>query len=390
MMKTIFKIILVVILLAVGLTTAMQAFTCIYKFSDVRTFSGDSIVNPYQAIDSTQWKKGNFHAHQRWMLFGMDFEYTAPEFIKTYRDHKYDIVGIADHQQINENGQIPTYEHGIGLNNYHLLMMGATDVSWFDYPIMLLPVHQMQYQLDKFKPTVKLLGMNHPSRHRHRSADVFVNLMGYDLMEMNPDLNSTDWDIALSSGVHSNLISNDDAHSIDDRGRWFQRSFTMVNSPSLSQEDIIASLKDGRAYGVVITIDQNNKKDPHNNLPSVLDISLVHDSIRIAYSAIADSIRFIGQDTKTVKIEYGTDSVFCKFGQSDTYIRTEAFFADGTQIWTNPFYRIGGSVRDQAKVDTILTVLNSSVWSIITLIILWLILLVLRPARKKDYDNYYR
>lgn len=388
MVKTFLKSLLVIILVALGITAAMQAVTSVYKFSAARQFSGETIYNPYVGIDSTQWRKANFHAHQRYMLFGLDFDYTSEQFLDAYREKGYDIIGLADHQQINENGHIPTYEHGIGLNNYHLLMVGAESVSWFDYPIMLLPQHQMQYQLDKFKSQVKLLGMNHPSRHRHVKVEVFENLMGYDLMEMNPDLNSTAWDVALSSGIYSTLMSNDDAHTIFDRERWFQRAFTVVNTPTLDDSDIIASLKAGRAYGVVITAEQNKQENPHMGLPTLRNVEFVNDSIRIALSTSADSIRFIGQDSQTLKTDIATDSTYYKFAQTDTYVRAEAFFADGTQLWINPFRRTGGSVRETATINSLLTTLNAVGWGFVTLVFVWLIILVLR--RRRPSNNYYR
>lgn len=388
MIRSIFKTILVIILLAIGVASVLQAFTKIYNFPPSRQFSGETIYNPYRGIDSTAWRKANFHAHQRYMLFGLDFEYTAQEFIDAYRAQNYDIIGLADHQQINEWSHTPAYEHGIGLNNYHLLMLGAEEVSWFDYPFMALPQHQMQYQIDKFKPQVKLLGINHASRHRGIPVKVFDNLMGYDLMEMNPDIDATAWDRALSNGVYSTLVANDDAHCIDDRGRWFQACYTMLNTESLDDDDIYAALKAGKAYGVVIIAEQNQKPEPHADLPEIRGIDMKGDTIDVRFSIAADSVRFIGQDAKVLfsTAASGRTAQY-SFRPADTYVRIEAFFAGGTKIWTNPFYRTGGAVREAITVNVFMTTLNAIGWGVVTLFILWLVILVLRrkPRRRLNY-----
>lgn len=392
MVKIIFKTILVILLIALGITAAMQAITPIYDFSPARQFSGENIYNPYSGVDSTKWRKANFHAHQRYMLFGLEFEYTAQEFVEAYKAQGYDIIGLADHQQINENSHTPAYEHGIGMNNYHLLMLGAKQVSWFDYPIMLLPAHQMQYQLDKFKTHAELIGINHASRHRNIPVDVFDNLTGYDLMEMNPDVDATAWDRALSNGIYSTLVANDDTHCIDDRGRWFQACYTMVNTPTLNSADIYKSLKEGRAYGVAILAAQNQKEEPHKGLPTMDNISLTVDTIKASFSLNPDSVRFIGQDARVLARVMPSDSTASYvFRPTDTYARIEAYFDGGTKLWSNPFYRIGGSVRESSTVNTLLTVLNSIAWGILTLILAWITIRVIKGGgHKRRRNNYYR
>lgn len=389
MFRVIFKIILVIVLISLCVTAALQAFTNIYDFSPARQFSGETIYNPYNGVTDSNWKKANFHAHQRYILFGIDFEYTGEEFVAAYKARNYDIIGLADHHRINPFGHLPSYEHGLGLNNYHLLMLGATDVSWFYYPIMTLPQHQMQDELDRFKPQVKVLGINHPSRLRHISPAVFNNLMGYDLMEMNPDVSSVAWDIALSSGIYSTLIANDDAHSISDDDRWFQNCFTMVNTPSLRADDIFASLKAGRAYGIAMPATLDTKSQLHSDFPSMKQVALIQDTVSVMFNAVADSIKFIGQDGVVLKCEVRADSTSYKFLQNDTYVRVDAYFPQDVRIWLNPFYRTGGAVREPATVDRVLTVVNMVVWGIVSLILFLLIIMTIRRRRHKGSQNYY-
>lgn len=387
------KPLLVIITFAFAITAALQAYTAIYDFSEPVKFSGDTIHNPYNGIDSAKWLKANFHCHQRLMYGAMDFEYTEAEMQQVYRDQGYDLQLISDHQYINPYSPIPVYEHGWGANNFHKLMLGADKIEWVDYPIMVLPAHQMQWQLDKLKPQAELLVMNHPSRHRFTNVDDFRNLQGYDLMEMNPDRDDTAWDLALSAGIHSNLIANDDAHSISNRKRWIQACFTMVNAPSTNKDDIFEALEEGRAYGVAVGLHTNNRPKPHENLPAIEQISLTGDTIFLKFSQQPQKTLFIGQDGSIKAEIVSTDSTASYiFATDDTYIRTKSYFEGENEIWTNPFYRVGGNQRETAIINTKLTIINSIAWGALSLLICAVGIKLLRSprgARSSSGDNYY-
>lgn len=389
MLKFIFKIIASILLLAIAITSLIQGFSPIYNFAVQAKFAGNSIYNPYAGIDSAQWLKSNFHAHTQ----GDTDDYTTEAFIEGYKRQGYDIIGTADHQYINTQfnerpGYIAAYEHGIGLNNFHLLMLGADHVSWFDYPIMAIPKHQMQHSFNKFKPQVKVLGVNHTERLRLVPLSVFESLTGYDLMEMNPDHDPTAWDIALSSGIHSHLVANDDAHSIERRGSWMQRCFTMVNSPSTNADSILSNLTKGAAYGIAVPVEVNTLPNPHANLPLVTSIGLKIDTIYVSFDRPAESILFRGDRGKTLH-NVDLDSIAqMVIPASASYVRIEAYFPDGEVIWSNPFVRtIDGKlpVAKEHTIDLWMTIVNCSCWSIVFLLIITAIYTI---WSKKKVDRY--
>lgn len=389
-MKTFLKIILTIILSAIALTALLQATTIIYNTpADDKPFTGDSIFNPYRGIRPEFWRKANNHSHQRLMYGALDFPYTEAELRKAYIDRGYDLLNLTDHQYINPTfadsiGYIPAYEHGMGLNNFHLGMLGANSVSWFEYPIMTNPRHQMQSMIDLLKPQCKLLVLNHPERLRFASYDVYKTLRGYDLWEMNPEPKGFIWDAALSNGIFSLLIANDDTHTATDHRRWLQKSYSMINSPTTSGEDILESLAQGRTYGTLLD-DQS-----HDSLPRIEDIGMRGDTIFIELTTAADSILFIGQNGVIKSQVNAVDSASYVFMPQDSYIRIEAHFdRNKVQIWTNPFARSADGAKPiQLPIPGTnyqLTILNSIIWGIVFVVILLLITRLYRKSKKRKF-----
>lgn len=249
------KYILIVIVAVLMLCVLSYISVPVYDFQSGRSFCGDSVYNPYAGADSSCWRKANFHAHQKEKP---QCDYTVEQMLEAYRSNGYDIMSISDHQCLNTEhadrpGFISTYEHGYGINGYHQLVMGAERVTWRDFPLMLTQ-SQMQYMLHWLRPQAEALVLNHPGKTRIIDLAVYGWLRGYDLLEINPERgrerSEQYWDTALSAGIYSTLIGDDDAHNIRNRSSWFQRCFTMVNTPSLRPGDIMKSLKKGAACGI--------------------------------------------------------------------------------------------------------------------------------------------
>lgn len=294
------KYILIVIVAVLMLCVLSYISVPVYDFQSGRSFCGDSVYNPYAGADSSCWRKANFHAHQKEKP---QCDYTVEQMLEAYRSNGYDIMSISDHQCLNTEhadrpGFISTYEHGYGINGYHQLVMGAERVTWRDFPLMLTQ-SQMQYMLHWLRPQAEALVLNHPGKTRIIDLAVYGWLRGYDLLEINPERgrerSEQYWDTALSAGIYSTLIGDDDAHNIRNRSSWFQRCFTMVNTPSLRPGDIMKSLKKGAAYAVYVPHDVNNRPDPHGDLPRMERISM---AIRFA-SGSTGPLRRSGLSDKT-------------------------------------------------------------------------------------------
>lgn len=343
------KYILIVIVAVLMLCVLSYISVPVYDFQSGRSFCGDSVYNPYAGADSSCWRKANFHAHQKEKP---QCDYTVEQMLEAYRSNGYDIMSISDHQCLNTEhadrpGFIPTYEHGYGINGYHQLVMGAERVTWRDFPLMLTQL-QMQYMLHWLRPQAEALVLNHPGKTRIIDLAVYGWLRGYDLLEINPERgrerSEQYWDTALSAGIYSTLIGDDDAHNIRNRSSWFQRCFTMVNTPSLRPGDIMKSLKKGAAYAVYVPHDVNNRPDPHGDLPRMERISMQGDTIRIRVDRPASAIRFIGQNGTLLAEGSGAEAVYA-FRKNDAYARAEAHFDDGTILFFNPFVRTADGNR---------------------------------------------
>ena len=111
-----------------------------YAFPDPHAFHGGYIYNPYRNIDSTKWRRANFHAHARKFFEQSVKAKRSISYIDSlYRSFGYDIISISDYQFINRyesknKWYIPVYEHGYQYYKNHHLVLNAKKVSWLDFP----------------------------------------------------------------------------------------------------------------------------------------------------------------------------------------------------------------------------------------------------------------
>lgn len=369
------KYILIVLVVMLLLCTVSYIGVPVYRFDRGRAFRGDRIYDPYADVVPGQWRKANFHAHQSEKP---KCDYSVDRMVEAYRLNGYDVVGIADHQKINLGGAdrpgfVPTYEHGYGLNRVHFLLLGARKVSWRDYPVML-SFSQMQFKLACLRPQAELVALNHPGQARWIDHRVYDRLRGYDLLEINPETgperSDVHWDAALSAGIYSTLVANDDAHSITERESWFQRCFTMLNTPTLERGDLFAALKKGCAYGVYVPAEVNLRERPHAGLPRMERLGLCGDTIVLRLDRPARSVRFVGQQGRLLSRTADSDTGRYRFGENDAYVRVVAEFADGVTLYFNPFVRTPDGIRPEnvfvPDVDYPLTILSHSLWLALT------------------------
>lgn len=359
----------------------------VYRFAPGRSFAGDSIYDPYREVDPACWRKANFHAHQRERKYET---YTPEQFFEAYRKQGYDIIGLSDHCYLNyaeqeRAGFIPTYEFGWGINKAHFLMMGASYTTLRDFPFTLIP-SQLQHTLRRLHPQARVVVLNHPGQLRGIDHRVYEVLRGYNLLEINPaggrENSLPCWDRALSSGIYSNLIADDDAHTISFRGSFFQRCFTMVNTPKVDEYHILSSLMKGQSYAVRLTPELNQRPRPHEGLPSVRAIGLRQDGeVFVSLSEAARKIRFVGQDGIVQQERDSCAEASYVFTPTDTYIRVEALFDSGAEIYSNPFVRTAGSQPANVFIPDIhwpFTILLNLLWVQVSLTLCFCIAWLLR------------
>jgi hypothetical protein len=340
-----------------------------YIFPEPKPFSGEYWYNPYEGMDSLQWRRTNLHMHSRaWGGLTNGSENSNHEIWKLYRDLGYESIGISNYQFIDtlysrQPYYIPVYEHGYGIFKSHQLNIGARKVLWYDLPFGQ-NIHHKQYILNRLRKNTEMISINHPSFFGGYTTDDFKYLGNYDLMEaLNGYRNSIHfWDTALSAGKPAFLMSDDDMHDIDDPGE-VSRRLMVVNAPDNSRENILSALYHGNAYGVEIKMpgheDYHTKARRFDTLPILKSHSLVNDTLRVRFDRKTVEIRFLGQDGKLLKKKIRTPRAEYVLQPADTYVRVVALYAaphdpEGVVLYLNPVIRSEDGKRPlmpSAKTD---------------------------------------
>ena len=330
----------------------------VYDFPSPQPFSGEKIHNPYQGIDSSHWRKSNFHFHlHAWGGLTSGRNNTEDEFWKTYKMLGYDVPCVSDYMRINKFNRdssfyIPTYEHGIGVRKKHQILIGAKDVLWLDYSLYQNLNHK-QHILNLLRSRNEIVAIAHPDWEGGYSLTDMKFLSNYDLIEvLDHNWRSVpQWDAALSSGHVAYILADDDAHDISDPYQ-VGRCCTFINSHSLQSVDLIKALKEGKSFGAEVYMSDgetfSQKAVKAKNIPVLKSVEIRHDTLFVKTDQNAVKFVFIGQNGKTRKLVRFTNSAWYKIRPEDTYIRTEIMFFNeyggaGTIFYLNPVFRYNGS-----------------------------------------------
>ena len=222
--------------LAVSGLIALLAITAtsispVYSFHIPEPFIGPDIFDPYAGTDSsTCWKRANFHTHTRVEGPLNECEFTPKEVLDAYGRFGYDIVTFSNHNELTKNPlgpeyQADAYEHGYNLLKFHKLVYGCSDVNGFDH-LLPLTASQKQFQFDILGKDCDFIQFNHPLRTEGLSRKQMEKLEGYRLIELDSGRSTENeyWDWALSAGIYSFGVANDDLHYPDRSGRIAVRS----------------------------------------------------------------------------------------------------------------------------------------------------------------------
>ena len=351
------------------------------RFHIPEPFIGPDIFDPYAGTDSsTCWKRANFHTHTRVEGPLNECEFTPKEVLDAYGRFGYDIVTFSNHNELTKNPlgpeyQADAYEHGYNLLKFHKLVYGCSDVKGFDH-LIPLTVSQKQFQFDILGKDCDFIQFNHPLRTEGLSRKQMERLEGYRLIELDSGRSTENeyWDWALSAGIYSFGVANDDLHYPDRSGRIAVRS-NFLDCKSSTYEDVKNTLSSGAFYAMRIPDYGNGdwevKYARNRELPFIKEIGLRNDTIHIALSEPADSIVFTGQGHSTLHAVKGTALAKYILRPSDSYARITAYFQDGEVIYSNPFARYDKSESDtpfrpsRHSVNTILTLLYNLALAVI-------------------------
>ncbi len=324
----------------------------IYQFSGPVKFSGDKLYNPYENMDSAQWRKYNFQVQSKAWLGITDGRKNSNELIDSiYTALGFDHVATSDYQKINYYGKekpsfIPTYEHGYNMFKTHQVCIDAKSVLWTD--LILWQTRSMkQWVIDQLKKESSIVALAHPLLRHGYTVEDMRYLTNYDMMEVlnNARLSYEHWDAALSTGNLAWMLGNDDAHDVLNSNH-VGRKFTMISSPSLSKEDIIKNLKSGNAYGVdffpKMDVPMDERIELSKYIPYITKVDLSGDTLTVAASQQARTITFIGQEGKTLQTFSDTNTAQYIIKENDTYVRTVFNYSDNTSLCLNPIVRYSG------------------------------------------------
>jgi hypothetical protein len=302
-------------------------------------------------MDSTKWKRANFHVHTRSYL-GMTNGADSNQFLdRFYKYFGYEIIGISDYQRINTFEErnrwfIPIYEHGYQYYKNHQLVLNAKRICWIDY-FFYQTLSNKQFIIDRLKKdTSVVLTINHPALRQGYSFNDFKYLSNYNCLEIvnNERLFTPYYDTLLSAGHPVFLLADDDAHNLTKISEGCH-SFNMINT-DLAKDSILKAIKTGHSYGVNFNISPYNtneeKKAGLAKLPGIINITLKKDTLFVCLNKPVKTIKFIGQNGTERKRMTDIATGTYLFGKQDTYIRTEIECIDGTIYFLNPVFRFDG------------------------------------------------
>lgn len=349
------------ILLLLVVELVLYFLAPVYDFPSPKPFTGDRFYNPYQGMDSSQWKKANFHFHTKaWGGLTSGRHNTHEAFYQTYKALGYDAPQISNYQSIDKtfadsSFYIPVYEHGFGVRKKHQILIGARKILWLDYSLVQ-NIHHKQHIINRLRPGNEIVAIAHPDWERGYSFDDMARLTNYDLVEaLDANWRSIPhWDAALSAGRPVFLLADDDAHDIADPYE-IQRICTYINAKENKGDQLVKALKEGKAFGAEIYMGEGEtfaQKASHaKEIPVVESVVMRSDTLHVAVSERPLKITFIGQNGEIRKVVRLQDQAWYKFAPEDTYIRTEIQFlkyhqyphvGPGTLFYLNPVFRYDG------------------------------------------------
>lgn len=346
LLKFIKTIIFFILFLAVSILCFQQIQTEVYNFPEPKSFSGDFLYNPYKNL-SQNWFKSNFHAHSIVIEYILNGNNTPEEVVEHYAANNYDVIGLSNYHNIapdyiyGNKLYIPMYEHGYNVMKSHRLVIGTSEVSFFDC-LINYSLSNKQYIVNRLKPTSDVLAIAHPKFRNGHTIDDLTKLTGYDLMEVlnHYRFSFEHWDAALSAGIPVWILSDDDTHNVDKADETCV-NWTMINSNLLDRKSILKNLKNGMAYGVT------GKAGFNKNF---IDSIFVEDqTVTFRFTGTADKINLYGNGGELKSNAVDTNQIVYTFKPTDSYIRTEVINED-TKMYLNPIFRYDGINIPQNKM----------------------------------------
>jgi len=290
----------------------------VYRFPEMKPFTGSEWYNPYESRESG-WFKANFHCHTKSWWGITSGKTTIPEIYDHYRGLGYDLIGLSNYQHISPPGldtihTISAYEHGYSVWKRHHIVIGASRVDWFDF-LLWQSAHQKQFILNRLKGS-GFIAIAHPKFLNGFTTEDMALLTGYDAIEVfNSYRDSPDhWDAALSAGNPVWLLGSDDSHVLANTRQTASR-WNMINAASTEPDDILDALKTGRYYAAMGLDGYMDNR--------LISAEIVQNSYHIRFESTLTELTFIGMHGDTLALFQDTEQAQLMIPPDQPYIQNK-------------------------------------------------------------------
>ena len=357
------RTVVLMIVILLGMLVMFYLMAPVYEFAEPQPFHGTKLHNPYQKVDTSQWKRYNFQVQSKAWGGITDGRKNSNRLIDSvYNELGFDYVATSDYQKINHHGSekpsfIPTYEHGYNIFKTHQVCVGAEEVLWTDL-IFFQTTSMKQWIIDQLDKNCEIVSLAHPLLKHGYTLEDLKYLTNYEMMEVlnNLRISTEHWDVALSSGQVVWIMGNDDAHDVLNPNH-VGRKFTMINSPTTNKDDIIKNLKSGNCYGVdfypKMDVPLEERIERIKHVPVIQSVILEGDTLKVSVDQMANEIDFIGQNGIIRHTAMDTNAAQYIIKKEDTYVRTVFRFPDGSSIYLNPIIRHEGDYPVSLRKATV-------------------------------------
>lgn len=364
-----------------------------YDFEEPERFSGSVFYNPYSGWDGRSGMICNFHAHAECWSGLTNGKGSADEVLQRYESLGYDVAGVSDYHRMTRPSH-KYYEHGWGISKTHQLVLGASGITWLDFPFFQNE-HQKQFMIDRLGGANEgsVVVLAHPSLRGAYSAEDMAELGGYHCFEAVNKLRKSLglWDVALSNGHSVFVLGSDDCHNysnINDVGRC--GTYVLTKNPS--QQSLNACLKTGRHFAVEFATNEDeaveSRREKVRTRFPLVGIEVDSTFYLAKFNDEVSQVLLIGDGSDTLFKGSELQKVQYSIPDSISYVRMEYTTLEGHKVYVNPVFRTKNGEMSSHHLGTVNLIKTAGYRMGIILLIILVWALVFRNRYVKFIKKY--
>jgi hypothetical protein len=318
-----------------------------YEFHTTERFKGNILYNPYQHVQFNRGMMSNFHSHSECWNALTNGKGSEDEVKQTYRNMGYDLYELSNYHRLDHAGRnnLQTYEHGWGFLKAHQLVIGGSNVTWLDFPLVQ-NANQKQTILNRLNQANSdaLIVIAHPSLRGAYSQEDIISLTGFHCLEVINKLKKSKklWDDVLSGGKYIPAMGGDDCHNIFknlDIGRC--GNYVLTSNPAPAA--VKGALRNGRSLIVEFDPTADAAIDAKRELIQkpmpIKGIQCAKDTITFTAHESLRSVLVITDYSDTLYSAHDVNGLSFVLPESSSFVRFEWITIDGRHIYSNPIAR---------------------------------------------------